>query len=233
VDFFRQGIFWIVKSGQVEIQGRYLATPFTNGLSAFNTIAVGGPSLRGHVFKVGPMENGQITWDNQPVLGTFPSVLDLSSSGLGKISYNGEGQLVDPAEGHVDKKVVHVDFPGSVHLQVLRWANHINVRITMPPQAGGQEGHCGNFNGNAADDTKGAIETRTPVLGERDSLFRTFTPSSPGKMLTVEHDCEPDKKAAAYTACQHTRPNMAHFQSCLFDVCFGGPQYAAQDALYG
>jgi len=113
VDFFREGIFWLVKSARVQIQGRYLATPFTNGLSAFNTIAVGGPFLGGHVLKVGPMENGQITWDNQPVLGAFPSVLDLSSSGLGKISYNGEGQLVDPAEGHVDKKSRPRGFPRS------------------------------------------------------------------------------------------------------------------------
>merc|ERR1712127_506838 len=72
-NFYGEGEFWVVKSPEVSIQARYLATPFTNGLAATHQIAVGGPFLNGHKVVVGPMENGQITMDGQPILQGFPS----------------------------------------------------------------------------------------------------------------------------------------------------------------
>merc|ERR1712186_5317 len=52
-DFYGEGIKWIVKTSDVQIQGRYKATPFTNGLAATNAVAIG---VQGHTLKVGCME---------------------------------------------------------------------------------------------------------------------------------------------------------------------------------
>merc|ERR1711924_594265 len=44
--------------------------------------------------------------------------------------------------------------------RVNRHSYRIDVRITMRQLPGGQDGHCGNFNGNAADDDTESISTR-------------------------------------------------------------------------
>merc|ERR1719414_245214 len=81
-NFYSEGEYWVVKSPHVYIQARYLATPFTNGLSATHQIAVGGPFLNGHKVVVGPMENGQIAMDGTPILTTFPSQFSDTSCGV-------------------------------------------------------------------------------------------------------------------------------------------------------
>merc|ERR1712039_1128973 len=153
---YGEGIKWIVKSADVSIQGRYKATPFTNGLAATNAVAIGGAFMQGHVLKIGPMEGGQITFDNQPILGTFGT---FSAAGLCTVTYNDQGELVDGAMGHLERHIVHMPLPGGVTVEVMRWSNHINLRITMTPRAG-QDGHCGNFNNSPADDTTDAIRSR-------------------------------------------------------------------------
>jgi len=229
-NFYGEGIKWLVKSAQVRVQARYKATPFTNGLAATQSIAVGGPFLQGHVFKVGPMENGQLTWDNQPVLSGFPSTFD--AAGLGTISYNSEGNLVDSAQSHLERHIVHIDIPSAkLHIQVMRWANHINVRISMPPLPG-QDGHCGNFNGNAADDSTEQIRARLGLsVAQGESLFRTYQPAVPGKRVTLE-DCPADKKAHATAECKAKNFVGDKLTTCMFDVCFAGDRYAGQDSFY-
>merc|ERR1711972_329930 len=138
---------------------------------------------------VGPMENGQITMDGNPVLTTFPSQLSDPSCGV-TLSYNGEGKLVDNAQGHLDKHIVHMDLPLGVHLQVMRWANHLNVRITMLPREGGQDGSCGNFNGNALDDTTEAIQARIGArVAAADLIFHNPSPVGPNGVHRTIADC--------------------------------------------
>jgi len=228
-DFYGEGIVWLVKSSQVHIQARYKATPFTNGLAATNAIAIGGPFLGGHVLKVGAMEDGQITWDNNPILTDFPS--QFTMPGFGEVVYNGDGNLVDEAQSHLERHIVHVNLR-EVHVQVMRWNNHINVRITMK-QISGQDGHCGNFNMIADDDTTEQITLRMGPMPQSESLFRNYVAPSPGKLLTVD-DCPPHKQADAGQTCKTTQPNMRPeiLHACIFDVCFAGKQYAEQDGVY-
>merc|ERR1712190_86483 len=213
-NFYEEGEYWVVKSAAVWIQARYLATPFTNGLSATHQIAVGGEFLNGHKIVVGPMENGQITMDGNPVLTTFPSQLSDPSCGI-TLSYNGEGKLV-------------------VHLQVMRWANHLNVRITMTPREGGQDGSCGNFNGNAVDDATAAIKSR---IGQRvpvtDLLFHAAAQVGPGGKTVTITDCQQQKREHAMKICKSKQPGADGklLESCIFDVCFAGDQYAGEDGL--
>jgi len=232
-NFYDEGEFWVVKSPTVFIQGRYLATPFTNGLSATHQIAVGGPFLNGHKIVVGPMENGQITMDGQPILQGFPSTLNDESTGA-VLSYNSEGKLVDNAQGHLEKHIVHMELPLGVHLQIMRWANHLNVRITMQPREGGQDGSCGNFNGNAADDSTAAIKGR---IGQRvaasDLIFNVPAQVGPGGKHVTVADCVQQKREHATQVCKAKQPQAAGelLESCIFDVCFAGDQYAGEDGL--
>jgi len=233
-NFYEEGEYYLVKSPQVIIQTRNLATPFTNGLSATHQIAVGGPFMGGHKIVVGPMENGQITMDGQPILQAFPSTFSDDAHGI-HLSYNGQGKLVDNAQGHLEKHIVHMDLPLGVHLQIMRWANHLNLRVTMAPRAGGQDGLCGNFNANAADDSTAAIKAR---IGQRvpanELLFNHPAQVGPGGQIRTIADCEQQKRDHAMEICKGDQPDVDKKQlveSCIFDVCFGGDQYAAEDGL--
>jgi len=232
-NFYDEGEFWVVKSKSVHIQARYMATPFTNGLAATHQIAVGGIFLSGHKIVVGPMENGQITMDGNPILQTFPSSFTDPSCGV-SLSYNGEGKLVDNAQGHLEKHIVHMDLPAGVHLQVMRWANHLNVRITMSADGSGQDGSCGNFNGNALDDSTAAIMAR---IGQRvagpELLFHAAAVVGPGGQHVTIADCAQAKREHAMKLCKGDQPGAGGklLESCIFDVCFGGDQYAGEDGL--
>merc|ERR1719336_527959 len=232
-NFYGEGEFWVVKSSMVWIQARYLATPFTNGLSATHQIAVGGEFLSGHKIVVGPMENGQIAMDGIPILTSFPSQFSDPALGV-TLSYNGEGKLVDNAQGHLDKHIVHMELPLGVHLQVMRWANHLNIRITMTPREGGQDGSCGNFNGNAVDDSTAAIKGR---IGQRvapeELLFNVPAQVGPGGQHVTISDCAQQKRDHAMEICKAQQPAAEGklLESCIFDVCFAGDQYAGEDGL--
>merc|ERR1719221_964067 len=69
-DFYSAGEYWIVKSDTVWIQGRYMPTPITHGLSVTKELAIGGPFLKGHKLRISATE---ATWDGQPILDDFPA----------------------------------------------------------------------------------------------------------------------------------------------------------------
>merc|ERR1719333_801078 len=177
------------------------------------------------------MENGQITVDGQPVLQAFPG--DYSIPGVATLSYNSMGQLVDDAQSHLERHIVHMDLPLGVHLQVMRWANHINVRITMNAFEG-QDGACGNFNSVSTDDTTQAIKAR---IGARvpytDLVFNH--PAQTGGVsphLTIA-DCQQAKRDHATKRCQESNHGLTGvaLDDCVYDVCFGGDQYAGEDGM--
>jgi len=186
--------------------------------------------MEGHRLSVGPMDNGQMTCDDVPILQGFPST---ATCGPITVGYNGRGTLVDDAQGHLDKHIVHVDHPQlGVHLQIMRWANHLNARVTMTPR-GGQDGSCGNFNSDPNDDSTSAINAR---LGGRipvgQLLFHKPTQAN-GQVLKTIADCEMAKRDHAVTVCKQAQPGAGGvlLDSCVFDVCFGGDQYAGEDGL--
>lgn len=41
-----------------------------------------------------------------------------------------------------------------MEIVINRWPEHVDAVIKMPQQLNGQDGHCGNFNFDPADDTK-------------------------------------------------------------------------------
>eukprot|EP00428_Durinskia_dybowskii_P066426 CAMPEP_0170377996 /NCGR_PEP_ID=MMETSP0117_2-20130122/12577_1 /TAXON_ID=400756 /ORGANISM="Durinskia baltica, Strain CSIRO CS-38" /LENGTH=330 /DNA_ID=CAMNT_0010633345 /DNA_START=84 /DNA_END=1076 /DNA_ORIENTATION=- len=223
--FYGDGEYWIVKSTKVKIQGRYMGTEYTKGLAATNKIIVGGPFLQGHTITVGTLDSGVLTVDgSSSVLAAFPSSYQLPG-GLGSITYNSQGNLVDPATHIWEKKVVTMSLPMGVRVEVFRWKNYLDLRIVMP-QIPGMDGSCGNFDGNPADDTTEAIfnriGARVPhgenMFAHRGEIHWTDTED---KLLNL---CQPNVRARAQAKCAGSVG--AEARSCMLDYCFGANEHA-------
>merc|ERR1719376_307978 len=224
--FYGEGEAWVVKTSAISIQARYRGTKYTKGLAATNKVAVGGSFMRGHVIIVGTMESGDFTVDGQAVLTTFGSY---DIAGVGKITYNGAGKLVDAAAGVWAKHVVHIELPEGVRLTVFRWNNYLDLRITGPAIPG-MDGACGNFNGNAADDTTAAIQARVGSrVGPGELLFshrEEIQFSDSVRQLIAS--CAPATYTKATQDCQaQLRGPHIHNQlkSCVLDRCWGSNEH--------
>jgi len=229
VDVQGEGEVWVVKSGKVGIQARYLATPYTNGLAATHDVAVFGPVLQNHVLKVGPLNGGKITWDGAPILEHFGA---LQPAGVGTLTYGDQGEIGDRAQSSLPRHILTVTFPGNFSMQVFRWENHLNVRIRMA-RAANMDGHCGNFNGVPEDDTHELILARLGrEVAKQDLAFETYTPRTPGKRVSLD-DCKAEQRQQAEKECRKAEGgnelSKDMFEGCVFDVCFAGKRYALQD----
>jgi len=235
--FYGEGEFWIVKSPKIKIQGRYMGTAYTHGLSATNKVMVGGEFLGGHTIAVGTMESGELLVDGLPVLKQFPSTYNLGY-GLGTLIYDAEGELPDKAAAVFDRHILHMRLPMGVSITVFRWNNYMDLRIRMPQQAG-QDGSCGNFNGNPADDTTDQIFAR---IGARvpynELIFRHHQDVRvSGEMeRMIAADCPASTLDQAKAKCTRelSAPSALDMDSCVFDFCFGMNEHALRTAkTYG
>jgi len=132
--YYSAGEYWIVKSSTVHIQGRYLPTPITHGLSVTKEIAIGGPFLKGHKIRVAAHT---ASMDGTPILTSFPSQYN-GPDGI-QASLDSQGDILQRGRAGKQLHVVHLTLPNSVSLQINRWdepgeGNYINARITMPAQ---------------------------------------------------------------------------------------------------
>lgn len=243
---YQSGDFWLVKSSSISIQGRYGPTRFTGGLSALLSLAVGGPFLNGHKLIIEPMDDGgKITWDGEEILQALPS--DFLIKGFVNVSFHGdESHLIDPGQGHLPLRSVTARLPKLVDLTVNRWPKHIDAIIKMRPLAEGQDGHCGNFNMDPSDDTRELILQRAGAeVPAAESLFGPWPEAlgahGPGAQSTEEvslADCQPKLRKEAERLCKRAGAGMSGvvsskevFEACVFDVCFGGKEFAAGDAV--
>merc|ERR1719411_1837330 len=229
-DYYTPGEYWIVKSARIWIQARYLPTRATSGLGVTKILAVGGPLLKGHKLFVSAT---WATWDGQPILQGFPS--DYAVPGLVDMHYNSQGALLQNGREGLDKHVVHIKIedgsPEGIQLQVNRWTrssegNYINVRISMHAQPG-QDGHCGNFNGNSADDDRIQVRARVGRTGVApgELLFKKKTPVVQGNRPNI-NDCPAPKLEGAKALCKEREQKFIPSMACLIDVCFGGKGFA-------
>merc|ERR1712190_302367 len=110
--------------------------------------------------------------------------------------------------------------------QVYQWNNYLDVQVEMSPQPG-QDGACGNFNGNHGDDTTQQIIRR---IGARvrpsENLLSgramiEFTPQMQ-KMLAAECAAQTQTTAQAFCSTSLGVPaDEIIVKSCMFDECFG------------
>jgi len=218
--FYSEGDFWIVKSQTITIQGRFQATDWTRkndktDYSSMTSIVVGGSFNDHHKIEVQSML-GKILCDGVDVLSQFGS----GTCGRGKIVYDAQGTLVDQAMAFLQHKVVHMYLPSSLQLQVNRWPNFINAKIIMTKQDG-QDGVCGNFNGNSGDDMGKELHRRfgQGVPGG-DLLFPHPIPLLVPKQMPSEKRCGGERRKRAEQICKTEDVNSGwSYAECLGDVC--------------
>jgi len=158
VDFFTYGSYWLVKSPAVWIQGHFRSIDLhLPGLAYLTKLAVGGPFLQGNTLMVEGTDSGLQIWWNQGLI--------LQDKLIGTHSeMNGAVVVERSAKGKKNKQQLDVQFPGDVKFSV--YASPKRGKVTFLNgvikmlQVTGQDGQCGNFNGDAADDTKEMLTQR-------------------------------------------------------------------------
>jgi hypothetical protein len=232
-DYYSPGEYWIVKSQKILIQARYLPTRMTSGLAVTKTLAIGGPLLKGHKLFISA---DSATCDGQPILTSFPS--SFSVPGVADLQYNDVGTVMQKGRGGKALHIVHIKVndgtPSGIQIQINRWmeegeGHYINVRITMVAQPG-QDGHCGNFNGNPADDARPAVRSRLGTTGvpKGELLFATKTAVVAANRPDI-NNCKQSKLDGAKALCKKKEHKFIPSMACLVDVCFGGKGFAEED----
>jgi len=227
VDFYTQGEYWIVKSEQVHIQARYRPTHMTSGLSVTKEIVFSGPFLKCNVLRLSALA---ASWNGQAIISSFPS--DFTNE-LVQIHYNSMGTTMQDGREGKALHVVHITMPNGVQVEVNRWnepgeGSYINVKIQMSAQPG-QDGHCGNFNGNPVDDDRLQIRARVGTTGVAAGELYFHTKTAVVQVNRPDiNNCPAPKLDAAKDLCKKKEHKFIPSMSCLVDVCFGGPQFASE-----
>eukprot|EP00930_Biecheleria_cincta_P100775 TRINITY_DN923_c0_g1_i10.p1 TRINITY_DN923_c0_g1~~TRINITY_DN923_c0_g1_i10.p1 ORF type:complete len:593 (+),score=99.63 TRINITY_DN923_c0_g1_i10:49-1779(+) len=222
--FYSEGDFWVVKSPTISIQGRFQATDWTKkndntDYSSMTGVVVGGQFMQGHKIEIGSADMGKITCNGQEILHYFGTV----KCGPATLYYNQQGELVDSAMAFLPHKVVHMTLPNNVVMQVNRWPNFINAKITMQ-QESGQEGICGDFNGVKKAGFQAGKELHAKWgfgVPREDLLFPSAIPLHVPEKLPSSKRCSDEKRQKATQICHVEAAHAAgwSFAECLGDVC--------------
>jgi len=169
------------------------------------------------------------------VLEAFPS--DYSVPGLIEMHYNNVGEVLQAGREGKALHVVHIKIadgtPEGLLIQVNQWTeptegDYINVKITMHQQPG-QDGHCGNFNGDPVDDDRLQVRVRMGKNGvdPPELLFKTKTPVVEANRPNI-NDCPAAALENAHVVCKQREKKFIPSMACLVDVCFGGAGFAQE-----
>lgn len=157
VNFYRTGTFWIMKSDPVWIQGYYAPSNTRRPMyTHLQKVAVGGPFLEGSTMMV---EATKIWWNDEEDI--LPFSTDGQSAWTGM---NGKVNIQLNVRSYQHAKVsILASFPNEISLSIKiyyhRSLPYMGMTISTK-QITGQDGHCGNFNGDGSDDTTSTIKQR-------------------------------------------------------------------------
>jgi len=226
-DYYTPGEYWIVKSATVKIQGKYAPTHMTNGLSVTKEIGISGSFIN----------NGKLIISVENIFWNGAAVGNFGFASLGtnwhhahpqiSIEYNGQGTIMQNSRAGKALHVVHVQLPLGVTLEVNRWSEpeegqYMNVRLTMSAQPG-QDGHCGNFNGNPGDDARTQVRARVGRTGvpQGELIFPGGkTPINPTARPDL-NDCAEGQLNVAMAKCKAAEHTTFPSHACLIDTCLG------------
>merc|ERR1712154_736037 len=111
--------------------------------------------------------------------------------------------------------------------EINRWnepqeGQYMNTRISMGAQPG-QDGHCGNFNGNPGDDARTQVRARVGRTGvpQGELIFPgAKTPINPTARPDL-NDCPEGELNAAMAKCKAAEHTTFPSHACLIDTCLG------------
>jgi len=162
-----EGDMWLVKSAGVSIQARFKRDDSLEEKNLFvRSVALSGDVMKGNKLIISPLDDA-VTYNGQEILQTQES--EFYIEGVVHAKRHTDAHLVEDAA--VGNAGIDVELPEGVRLLVNRQQHYVNVKITMKPAKGGQDGLCGNFNGDSADDNLEMIEERDPRVHGGESLF--------------------------------------------------------------
>merc|ERR1719163_2781009 len=168
VNEYERGDFWLVKNAHLSIQGRYDASEeFPGGRSGLAALAVGGPMLDSGIVSLEP-KRGAITFFGNSIDDNADHQHETTT---GLVAIKTSYDAID--EDDDEPETVELTLPSGVFVHVRRYNTHLDAKIMVPRQLGNIDGQCGNWNGDATDDSLDAITERmgsTKVL-ESESLF--------------------------------------------------------------
>lgn len=184
-DAFEAGDFWLARTLDVRIQGRYNEVK-KNGHKVvyLRAIAIGGRFL--HHYGVDNTLHidfqGKVFWNENQILQRATS--EYSVKHLINATRLEESPLVQDPSRHLPG--FEFELPSKVKLLVNQGKHGLGVAITMPPAVGGHYGQCGNFNGNNDDDSAELIASRRSLrVPKHESLFKhRFTRHNADKAST-------------------------------------------------
>mmetsp|Transcript_14444 Transcript_14444/g.34100 ORF Transcript_14444/g.34100 Transcript_14444/m.34100 type:complete len:614 (+) Transcript_14444:128-1969(+) len=165
----REGDMWLVKSEDVYVQGRFgLANGGKN--SFLKAVAIGGPFLKGNSLVLGT-NTGISLWNNRPILEKMNTTFTTEVDGETVFArFHEAAQHIDIPDRTTAG--VDVSLPSGVQLVLNRFNTWLGLRVHMAPREGGQDGECGNFNGNPHDDGLSSLQHRMHVRVQDDeSVF--------------------------------------------------------------
>jgi len=141
------GTFWLVKTDQIHIQGRYWKNASTPELTSLGALAISGPFMKGNSLVVRNL-NGEVTYNDEAILQFIPSQF---KNDIVQATYSDDAEIIH--NGHRGAGV-DISLPMGLHLTVNRWKQNLAAKITMcgAPDAPSQ-GQCGNNNKDVADDS--------------------------------------------------------------------------------
>jgi hypothetical protein len=182
-------------------------------------------------------DDGQITWDGEPILQGYPSSFFVD--GLINITYGPGSDHIDMVQIGYPVKLISAKLPHNLRLTINRWPKHLDVIIQMLSLAGGQDGVCGNFNFDVSDDTEDLIRSRMSApIPAHELLFTESLIPPVNAFIETQNvkrtiaDCPFEVLEDAQQLC--TKAGLAGnrlFDPCVFDICFGGKEFLPQAAL--
>jgi hypothetical protein len=119
------GIYWLVKSDMVHIQGRYFRNE-TADTTSLQELAIGGPFLKDKVLLIQSLE-GKVMWGGEEILASINS--EFQDSLIQAKYHQGTKMVKDGTLG----PGVDVFLPTCVDLTVNRWRNGLAAEINMCP----------------------------------------------------------------------------------------------------
>lgn len=218
VSIYDSGDFWVIRSEQVQVQGRYWATN-PSGQSSMKSLAIGGPFLDNRILIIdGPSK--RFTYHGNQILQQV-------GDSFAEAGWSAERRIESAkAKAYLADSVI-LNLPLDINVVVNIMENgHIDSWIEAKPLAGGQDGHCGNFNGNGADDTRDAINARNQVVDSADTLFNDRGFQFAGCFKKDNSFAKTPGSDYTVNECAAACANYAYFSRRTYGKCWCGDSHA-------
>jgi len=160
------GTFWLMKTNDIFIQARYWKAK-THAFSILGALAVGGEFLNNNVLTI-RSNIGNITWNDQAVLQHSNAVF--KNIYVEARSHQDSELVANGKKGHG----IDINFPNGFSLVVNRWKASLNVKLrycAADADSSEMTGQCGNFDGDARDDTMQLVMPRILRVPQEEILF--------------------------------------------------------------